>query len=801
MKYIAHSNTNANIISLLAVLTLVLFVCLLSAFDYGANVAYAEENTFSMVFPSSDYLQTTNPTLVSGNQKYLIVYDETSLFVLGNESQNTEVIHLDIESVQKMFLLDNVVLFVKDYAIYTLDLSQENPTISAVDSIQINEESYLTSDGYHLYIHAPSGLLSVYDSTLSPVYGADNIQTKLYSQIVIAGENDDIYAFTSLYGVTMLTSLNISSNQTSTQKIDSVVYSAYVGDVIYAIAKDAISNESRLVCLSKQDGSLFFATDINPQSYFASGSTLYTIEDDSVCIYTLNSSHTSLDKLTSITMTGSDEKHLNTPSDLSISNDSIVVADTLNNRLSTISSNGTSTILFDDSPLKVYTASSTYVVFENKLVKLSAIGQIDKTYDIENLLDVVYLDKLYILTKESVYTLIGDTLLPLANVDGAKRITTAINGKNIYVLTDSEIVSITPQGKILPTSIIGDFSQALDIAVDYEGKVFVAYKNQIETYLGDEKQTLKVQNNTLTASITSICLDGNKLYFTASESFVGIMSVDAQTKDTYIPDTVDTSACTQYEFAMPKENALYYSIDGRRDNTSFADNATLLVLKDVDCEEGYAFALNSDTVVKIALNEFETAQTNTLSGDYVTTDTTTLYTLPYRNSDAIQLDKDIHVTLISDVADYDNNVWVMVEYNEKTYFAKRALLQEYIEIAPDEEEDNKVYGKANADRVGGMVNIYSSTDVNSEVIYEIVDGSKVEVLEELDGFYLVSVDEYVGYIQKEQLKIDSLTTVQIVAIILAIIVALAGSAIFASIYLTKKNNEEKDKEKSGRFIR
>lgn len=801
MKYIAHNNTKANIISLLAVLTLVLFVCLLSAFDYSANVAYAEENTFSMVFPSSDYLQTTNPTLVSGNQKYLIVYDETSLFVLGNESQSTDVIHLDIESVQKMFLLDDVVLFVKDYAIYTLDLSQENPTISAVDSIQINEESYLTSDGYHLYIHAPSGLLSVYDSSLSIVYGADNIQTKLYSQIVIAGENDDIYAFTSLYGVTMLTSLNISNNQTSTQKIDSVVYSAYVGDVIYAIAKDAISNESRLVCLSKQDGSLLFATDINPQSYFASGSTLYTIEDDSVCIYTLNSSHTSLDKLTSITMTGSDEKHLNTPSDLSISNGSIMVADTLNNRLSTISSNGTTTILFEDSPLKVYTASSTYVVFENKLVKLSASGQIDKTYDIENLLDVVYLDKLYILTKESVYTLIGDTLLPLANIEGAKRITTATNGKNVYVLTDSEIVSITPQGKILPASIIGDFSQALDIAVDYEGKVFVAYKNQIETYLGNEKQTLKVQNNTLTANITSICLDGNKLYFTASESFVGIMSVDAQTKDTYVPDTVDTSTCTQYEFAMPKENALYYSVDGRKDNTSFADNATLLVLKDVDCEDGYAFALNSDTVVKIALNEFETLQTNTLSGDYVTTDTTTLYTLPYRNSDAIQLDKDTHVTLISDVADYDNNVWVMVEYNEKTYFAKRALLQEYIEITPNEEEDNKVYGKANADRVGGMVNIYSSADVNSEVIYEIVDGSKVEVLEELDGFYLVSIDEYVGYIQKDQLKIDGLTTVQIVAIILAIIVALAGSAIFASIYLTKKNNEEKDKEKSGRFIR
>ena len=67
---------------------------------------------------------------------------------------------------------------------------------------------------------------------------------------------------------------------------------------------------------------------------------------------------------------------------------------------------------------------------------------------------------------------------------------------------------------------------------------------------------------------------------------------------------------------------------------------------------------------------------------------------------------------------------------------------------------------------------------------------------EYDNFYLVTFDGKVGYIEKEHLKINGLTTVQIVAIVLAIIVALAGSAIFASTYLTRKNG---DKDKKARL--
>ena len=100
--------------------------------------------------------------------------------------------------------------------------------------------------------------------------------------------------------------------------------------------------------------------------------------------------------------------------------------------------------------------------------------------------------------------------------------------------------------------------------------------------------------------------------------------------------------------------------------------------------------------------------------------------------------------------------------------------------------------------MGGLVNVYADLSTSSEVIAQIVDGRKVEVLQTFDDFYLVSFDGVQGYVLKSQLKIGALTTVQIVAIVLSIIVAVAGFAIFASIYLTKKNADENKKDEQKR---
>ena len=68
------------------------------------------------------------------------------------------------------------------------------------------------------------------------------------------------------------------------------------------------------------------------------------------------------------------------------------------------------------------------------------------------------------------------------------------------------------------------------------------------------------------------------------------------------------------------------------------------------------------------------------------------------------------------------------------------------------------------------------------------------MLDTVGDFYLVNFEGTIGYVEKAYIKINGLTTVQIVAIVLAIIVALAGTAIFASIYLTRKNAENKKNE-------
>lgn len=799
MKRIARYHTKANV-ALSILLALVIFASVISFIDVSSSVAYAleDEDTFTQVFPTANYLQTTSPTLIGGNERHLVIYDDTksTIFVLDNTSNKTRVLHIDLENVDNIFVLDSLVIFIDGTSCHSLDLSAEEPAIIKDLSLPVDEESYLTSDGKYLYIHQPSGYMSVYDSTLTPAFEADNIQSKLYGAIVITGESNNVYAFTSFYGITALSTLNLSTLQTSSTQIDLTVYSAYVGDVIFALANNTITNSNNLVCLDKENGTILLQTKINPQSYFAFGNTLYTIENNSVSVYMLTGDNSALNKLTTISMTGSDKGHLNNPGDLIFSNDKITVCDTQNNRLSVIDSIGASTIDFEESPIAICKGTMTYVVFENKLCKISADGIVVDTYEMDDIKDAVYLDKLYVLTSDSVYTFIGDTPLQLtSDLENAKRIACAANGKNIYILTDDAVVAITPKGAVLPNPIVDDFSNAVDLAVDYEGKVFVAFDNQIQTYLRDEQEVIDVKNATLNATLTSICLEGENLYFTAKESFVGVMSVNAMTKDKYQAPTIDISSNAEFEFVTPKENALYYSIDNRCDNTCFADDATLLVLCDVACEDGYVYALNKDTLVKIDKTQFDMAETTTLSGEYVTTEQTTLYTIPYGES-KIDIDVDTHLTIISDVANYDDNIWVLATYEGKTYFVKRAVLTEYIEIIP---EKDKVYGKANADRVGGVISVYTSPDTNGEVLCEIVDGSKVEVLEELDDFYLVTFDGKVGYVIKEQLKIEGLTTVQIVAIILSVIVALAGITIFASIHLTKKNNDEK--EKSGKFIR
>ncbi len=785
------------------VLAVLLFAVIFAAVFSSAFIASyasaesAQESDFVRLFPTINYFQSANPSLVSANSGYLLVYDKDvrSLFVRPNDSSDTYVYETDFESVTSLFVLENVAFLQADGKYYTIDLSDKTANAVEVTLPTPSRIASITSDGTLLYAHSPKGALTIYDKNLSVTYNidAEDSPDELAGSNAIAGENGNLYTFPSFYGNAFFVKFDTASNTVETNPITQSITQAYVGDVVYALEVLPATSQKRLICLDKTNGELLFHTKIYPQAFFAFGNRVFTIENKSVVVYTLSNDKSSLSRTTSITMTGNDAYHLDNPVDLCVANDGYIVADKNNSRLATIDKSGVLTEQkLADTPLALTSSESDiYCVFQDRIDRISN-GETTKTYELSGALDVAYSDKLYALATDGVYTAIGNSLIKIFDVENGKRIATAKNGTNVYVLTADSVLCIDRNGRKLFDVANADFSEAVDFAIDYTGKAYVAFKDKIVTYYANQSQTIAVKAENLKASITSICLDGENVVFTAEESFVGTLNVHATTKQSFSA-TLPTLERSEYYFATANDGALEYSWDGRLENTQLASSDVYLVIdKAIEgANENLRYALVGEKLAIVSKDDFNKAETTALSGEYVAKEDVTLYALPYSQSGAIEIKAGEKVARISDVAGYDNAKWTIVSYGENTYFVNSSSIEEYVEVV---DEKDKVYGKANADRVGGMVNVYASADKNSEVILQIVDGSQVEVLETLDDFYLVSFDGKVGYIEKEHLKINGLTTVQIVAIVLAIIVALAGSAIFASIYLTRKNGE---KEKNG----
>lgn len=786
------------------ILTILLFAAIFAAvFSSAFGISYAsaesaQEVDFVRLFPTANYFQSANPSLVSANNDYLLVYDKDvhSLFVRPNDSSDAYVYETDFENATSLYVLEDVAFLQADGKYYTIDLSDKTANATEVTLPSPSRIASITSDGTRLYAHSPKGALTIYDKNLSVTYDidAEDSPDELAGSNAIAGENGNLYTFPSIYGSAFFVKFDTASNTVETpQPITQNITQAYVGDVVYSLEVLPVTGQKRLICLEKTTGGLLFNTEIYPQAFFAYGNRVFTIENKSVVLYTLSNDKSSLSRTMSITMTGNDAYHLDNPIDLCAVDDGYIVADKNNSRLATIDKSGVLTEQkLDDTPLALTSSErDIYCVFQDRIDRISG-GETTKTYKLSDVIDVAYSDKLYALSTGGVYTAIGNSLIKIFDVENGKRIATAKNGTNVYVLTADSVLCIDRNGTKLFDVANADFSQAVDFAIDYTGKAYVAFKDQIATYYANQSQTITVKAANLKANITSVCLDGENLVFTAEESFVGTLNVQATTKQSFNA-TLPTLEKSEYYFATADDGALEYSWDGRLENTQIASTDVYLVIdKTIDgANENLRYALVGDKLVVVSEDDFTKTETTALNGEYVAKENVMLYALPYSQNGAIEIKAGEKVARISDVAGYDNSKWTIVRYGGNDYFVNSSAIEEYVEIV---DEKDKVYGSANADRVGGMVNVYAAADKNSEVIAQIVDGSKVEVLETLDDFYLVTFDGKVGYIEKEHLKINGLTTVQIVAIVLSIIVAIAGAAIFASVHLTRKNAEEKKKE-------
>lgn len=840
------------IVFLAALLTLPLLL--------SSEVSFAsagESDTFEIVYPTANYFQSQTPTLVAANQNYLAVLDapENRLYVRKSDLSTCfydissiltsaekvgfddvgDALQTPVEGIYVVGAHAFVALGVApELELYSLDLAADDAQPQKLEVPHPDRIYCFASDGEKLYAKNVEGHIAIYDENLGVVKEDVYNYDVLPGKASIAGDDGVIYLFTTDEKNTAQLYVYDSNRDEITLSTPSkFIQTAYIGDVIYAqiSPSEDIENHSKVVCLDKQTGEELYTSNFMPESFCAYGDKLYSVNESSVTGYRfklVDGGAYTLEPEEILSMAGSDFKHLDSPKDLIIGNDSVAIADGDNMRIAVATLSDPSapltTYTLEERPKRIASSSDkVYALLESgKIVSFDAQGGALAQASVLNapedgdpipFEDIICFDgELYAVTEDALYIFIANTPLSVARLDGAKRLTDADDGNRFYVLTDDEILMFGANNVPLPTKLTGDFRGAIDFAADYAGNLFVLFADRVEHYKNDIYALEKISETPLLSSnckatATSCALLGGELYFSAQECFIGKMSVDSISKDGYIAPALPTpDNDTTYHFAKLKDGVSSCFIpaeDGRADSVIPATRNVLLVLDGLDAPaEGASYALDSDKLYIIRDEDYDAVQPTPLEDKaYLVKEACEASAIPYFADLTRALDAGTKgIRAVSDCAGYDGGKWWIVSLNGQTYFVDPALLDE--DLAPPSQDDpnpdvppeeKPLYGRAKAGRVGGTVNIYADVD-ESAVLTSVVDGKKVQILATLDGYYQVQYGDITGYMRASEVKIGGLTTVQIVAIVLSIVVLLAGTGIFISIYGIKKRNEPTEED-------
>ncbi|MCI8732797.1 MAG: hypothetical protein HFE29_00510 [Clostridia bacterium] len=814
-----------------AAVLLISAVFFASLFNSNNPIALADDrqtslanDTFSVLFPTVSYIQADDPTLIAANESYLIIYDKTesAMFVRGGDRIGTYAFPLDIENVEYIKAVGNTAFIHADGENYTVDISNTSATPIKRELSSPENANYFRSDGKYLYAKNGYGAISIYDENLEIVtfeYEAEDgtksvtVDNHTYvdstsnpvfaGEQVLAGNNHLLYFFKTVQSDPYFIVYDpVLQKELVNEFMHNYITEAYVGDniIVGQLARglDETKN-TRLVGIDKNTGATLFPSDITPDSFCVFGDRLYTIEGKQIMTYTLEKSadgaYTGFRKISTISMAGDDAYHLDSPNDVAVFGADLAVADTDNKRVGFINSASIMTsIELNASPLRITSdKTGVYALCDNQKVYKIESNQIVQTLTTEGAVDITYLDKLYFIDENGLYTLLGGEKLPLAEIQNARRLTSAKDGTNLYLLKDNSIEVYTVNGTHI-CSLTGDFNDVKDISVDYAGQIFALRENGFDVYINENGSLIKFSstdfyNATAHVKANSVCVEDSSLYFSSFECLIGKSEVKAYSKDSYISAPYVPAGNVPYRFAKLKENATSFAIpsDGRMEGIFPAPAETVLILESGKMDGGFEYALLNGEFFKVRLSDFENVDINNKEGDYAAKRNTYLYAYPGTDNGKIQALSGTRFDLVSDCADFENSKWLRVLYNEKIYFIASDDCDEYIELIP---EENRKYGRAKAKRVGGLVGIYADATDGAEVLLQIVDGTQIEVLDALDKYYLIRYNNTVGYMLKTEVQIDGLTTVQIISIVVACIVAVAGVGIFIAIEITKKKSLE-----------
>ncbi len=780
-----------------------IFLCLLSALVLAAVLlsftslksASALDDTVR-IYPIDGYIQLDSADHVSANENYIAVADKTAnkVVVIG-EKTNTFNLSSAIDGV---YLSGDLLIVKCASGLQKADLTDDIPTLTAITLP--TTAGYMSSNGDRLFTHT-MGSVTVYSSDLS------TYQT--YTDSVFAGtpvmafDSSEVYIFSDEYGQSKYTVFNTSDS--SLRKVNSTVsaQSASSGDLIFVYDKVISST----LAVDKSSGAVAFDTGLNYKVFAAYGDKLYVAAGlNGVLEYKLNTNSTAVEKSKSYSFSGSSLSMLNSPSDVAFYENKTVIADTGNNRLLLLGE--VVTKIDCASPKKLAAGGRTlYSTSDHAIYALTADGLVTYNFADETILDIAYADGVYVLTTRGICTLVGGKLLAFHQLSNGIAIASA--GENyLYALTGSGVKVFSTNGTqadfLSLNYTVEDLENCTDLAIDFLGNRYLAYSDGkiVKRYWQTDCDELGVgpavplNNETYTvsgcdaASPNSITLGSDGFaYFTANENLMGKLDVGAPIKANYTPIAApvinDNSVVTIC--SKGANDAIFF------EDLNIADSAVMLG------ENDHFYAYDAQVAPNIKYGNYKgkdgyliggrASAPTTINNVYKVIKDVALYLYP-KSEAALTLQKDTHVTVLNDADNADGGKWYQVEWEGKTYFAERSSFEIYTEPTVEPNLNTGTPARAKAARAGTSVKLYATPNSDGEVLASLSDGTKIVVLETLDGYYLVNVDGVIGYLKADEVQMNGLTTVQIVAIVLSVLVLVSGAVIFLVTYTYKKRSAD-----------
>lgn len=801
---------------LLIIIFLLIFACALTVLLSSNNdTTFAQVNqiNFDILFPSNHYIQLSDPTFIAKSSNYLAIYDETEKVILTIDTNNNQKI-IDVSNyypLKNLFILDSVVLIqytvnsTTTYSKYNIETSTafEEVTFTAPqEGVQA-----MASDGSYLYVKSLDGHMALYDSSFNIHSTMDGSLDCLYGKAVrFAGHNGKIASF----AVDEQFELSIATISTKTINAKSAAGSSlpkfvdYNGTYVFAYY-DEIQTFS---VFSANTAEKIFDFEISLDQFVVFGNDIYMINEDKIYIYNVNNDADSLVLRSYYAKIGNDVEHLNSPKASQINGDYLYIADTNNNRVliyDYVTDAYVTQITCTKPEDIVYVSNKKwFVLSNNKIIEFEKTSQkaeysLGEDYTIKS---ITWMGKLYILASDSmstsVYVLYAGSFYKLFTVNNATDITSTQDGSFIYVLCGSPgsqiITCYDDKGtKSLVELNLNDVN-AKKIQVDTIGNLYVltseyhiiSYTRQAVSY--DKKEELNFTNDIYKININSFSLaPNNKVIFSNNDSFIGI--ADMEHVDSITPTPIPDISNSSVKIYKTNATTLFFiEPNSLEDAIIVGENVLIPVFENASQVQNLLYGYYDGKYGYFNVS-FLTLQDDTDAIDsYLVTifDNVHLYKFPFETSESITVEQNYVVQFLNKVSDFDNARWYKIKSNDQIYY----ILRESVTQSEHEEPtETPKYGKAQAKRIGGQINLYTTPNDNSDVIMKISDGQTIEIYDEISGYYFVNYNGHAGYTKVDDVKLGGLTSTQKIGIILAVLAVAAGGAIFVSTNLARKKNK------------